>query len=201
MKNKKQFMLIILIISIIIGGGFSFLGYSWYHSVEECSQLKRENQQITEEYRKNIERKNNQIASANDRARLAIQNNTNPATPQNSEMFMTIKKVFKCFYNFNPDNYTTREAQIKNELSKEMRDQLFPQNVQNYQGTLTSKLEDIGVYSKIYYTKAGNKEALVWVKYNTHYQNQETHHLKQLWHVSYDVNKKQITNIEEVNNE
>lgn len=43
-----------------------------------------------------------------------------------------------------------------------MRDQLFPQNVQNYQGILTSKLENIGVYSKIYYTIiVGNKEALV----------------------------------------
>ena len=197
MKDKKLNVLI-GIFSIVVVGGFIFLGSGWYQSNQKLKQAEINYEEKINHKDQEIVEQEKVIQKEQEKAKLAIQNNTNPASKQNEEMFMTIKNVFNCFYNFTPENYTSRESEITDELSQEMREQLFPQNVQNYQGTLTSSIKDIDIYSSVYYTKAGNKEAYVVIKYQTKYPKQEAHTLTATWKVQYDVNKKQITNIEEV---
>lgn len=196
MKQNKM-MTVLTTLCILLAGGISFCGYEWYHSVEEREAQSQQYDEKVKQLSQSIDKQSIELQKERDKAKLAIQNNTNPASKENEDMYLTIKKVFDCFYNFTPKTYTSREKDIKNELSKEMREQLFPQNVQNYQGTLTSSIEDIEIYSNVYYEKVGDKTALVRIKYKTKYTGQETRHLTALWKVEYNVDKHQITNIEE----
>lgn len=194
MKTVKKERLIIIILSIIIIV-MSIFGYQKiHHTTIQLTETQATIQTLKQE-KETLTIKEKQAEKTK---KLAIQNNTNPATKENKEMYQTINKVFECFYNFTPDNYTSREKEITHELSKDMRSQLFPQNVKNYTGTLTSKLEDIGVYSNVYYTQSGEKTALVLINYSTKYKESETFKRKAIWKVSYDVNKKMITNIEAI---
>lgn len=201
MNQEKKINRLLLGVSIVVVGGFGFLGYGWYHTNEELNQTKVECQIAISEEKEKTEKANKEARYAENQAQIAIQNNTNPSSKQNEAMYATIHKVMKVFYNFTPDNYTNREQEVKNELSESMRKQFFPQNVSNYQGKLFSKMMDLQIYSNTYYTKAGDKTALVTVDYQTHYENQETHKQQAIWKVSYDVQNKQITKIEPVGDE
>lgn len=172
-------------------------GFGWYHSTHSMSETNQKQQTEIVKLQQNLDKTKAQEENYKEKVEIAVQNNTNPSTKQNSDMYQTIRKVFETFYNFDPDNYTTRESQIKDELSKKMREQLFPQNVSNYQGKLYSKANAIEVYSNVYYTKAGNKTALVLVDYETHYKGEKNVKQQAIWKVSYNVEDKQITKIEQ----
>lgn len=201
MNQDKKINRLLLGVSIVVVGGFGFLGYGWYHTHEELNQTKMAYQVAISDEKEKTKNAQEEASHAEDQAQIAIQNNTNPASKQNEAMYATIKKVMKVFYNFTPENYTSREKEIKNELSESMRQQFFPQNVSNYQGTLSSKMTDLQIYSNIYYTKTGDKTSLVTVDYQTHYEGQETRKEQAVWKVSYNVEDKQITKIEPVGDE
>lgn len=201
MNQYKKINRLLLGVSVVVVGGFSFLGYGWYHTHEELNQAKIECQATVSKEKSKVAKAKQEAHHAEDQAQIAIQNNTNPASKQNEAMYATIHKVMKVFYNFTPENYTSREKEVKNELSKSMRQQFFPQNVSNYQGKLYSKMTDLQVYSNTYYTKAGDKTALVTVDYQTHYEGQETRKQQAIWKISYNVKDKQITKIEPVGDE
>lgn len=194
MKTVQKERLIIVILTIII----AIMGVFGYKKIHTTNVQLINNQETIQNLKNEKDTLKVKINQAEQTKNLAIQNNTNPATQENKEMYQTINKVFDCFYNFTPDNYTSREDTIKNELSKEMREQLFPQNIKNYTGKLTSKLDDIGVYSNVYYTQTGEKTALVLINYSTKYKGSETYKRKAIWKVSYDVKKKMINKIEAI---
>lgn len=172
-------------------------GFGWYHCGSTMNKMNQKYKTEMVQLQKDLENIKAKEESEKDKAQIAVQNNTNPSTQQNSDMYQTIRKVFETFYNFEPDNYTTRENQVKDELSKKMREQLFPQNVSNYKGQLYSTANNIEVYSNTYYTKAGDKTALVVVDYETHYKDQKPTKQQTIWKVTYNVDDKQITNIEQ----
>lgn len=201
MNQKKNMNLFLLGITIVMVGGFAFLGYHWYQAKEELSRAKIEYTQQMDKEKEKVSKANQEALEAKSQAKIAIQNNTNPASKQNETMYATIKKVMNTFYNFDPDNYTTREKEIKNELSEAMRKEFFPQNISNYQGKLYSKLEDMEIYDNQYYTKAGDRTALVIINYSTHYDEQKPRSSQAIWKVSYNPEKKQVTKIESVGEE
>ena len=196
-KTKR----LLLIMAMVMVGGFIFLGYQWYHTQEKLTQSKDEYTQQINKEKENVAKAKNEVSEAKAQAKIAIQNNTDPASKQNETMYTTIKKVMSVFYNFDPDNYTSREKEIKDDLSEDMRKKFFPQNVSNYKGQLYSQLDDMEIYANQYYVKAGDKTALVLIKYSTHYGDQKLRSSQAIWKVSYNPEKKQVTKIEAVGDE
>lgn len=191
-KFKMRVSLILVPITLICIGLFVNL----IQTKNETNKVISEQTTELNQKDKKIDKLSDKNKELNEYVELSEVNNQSPESKQNQQFYETVRTVFNYAFTYDPSNVDQRKDKIGNLVADDLKDELFAPVVKGYNDNIRSKLNYVNVYSNVYYTESGERNALVMVNYESSYKDEEAKQFNNIWKISYDVSKNQITKME-----